>query len=173
MAAPAAPQGKKLPYVELCDLSREAATLGSVQALLNWDQETYMPHAGADHRSHQQALLAGLIHERKTSKRIGELIAACEKDMSLVGDPASPVAAAIREYRRDYDLATKLPSSLVEEIARVGSQAQEVWKEARAKNDWKMFEPWLEKMMDLARQKADCYGVPAGSGRRCSWPRAL
>ena len=165
MAAPAAPQGKKLPYVELCDLSREAATLGSVQALLNWDQETYMPHGGADHRSNQQALLAGLIHERKTSKRIGELIASCEKDMSLVGDPASPVAAAIREFRRDYDLATKLPSSLVEEIARVGSQAQEVWKEARSKNDWKMFEPWLEKMMDLARRKADCYGVPAGGER--------
>jgi carboxypeptidase Taq len=153
----------KSPYLELCDLAREAATLGSVAALLNWDQETYMPHAAADHRSSEQALLAGLVHERKTSARVGELIAACESDMSLVGDPASPTAAAVREFRRDYDLATKLPGDLVAELARTGSQAQEVWKQARAKNDFKMFEPWLEKMMELTRRKADCYGVPRGA----------
>ncbi len=157
--------GTKPPYAELSDLSREAATLGSVQALLNWDQETYMPHAAAEHRAQQQALMAGLIHERRTSKRIGDLIAACEADMGLVGDPASATAAAVREFRRDYDLATKLPGSLVEELARVGSQAQEVWKEARAKSDWAMFEPWLARMMELSRRKADCYGVPAGGER--------
>jgi carboxypeptidase Taq len=150
----------KSPYVELCALSREAATLGSVAALLGWDQETYMPHGAAAHRASEQALLAGLYHERKTSKRIGELIAACERDTSLAGDPASESAAAIREFRRDYDLATKLPGELVSELALVGSQAQEVWKEARAKNDFKMFEPWLERMMALTRRKAECYGIP-------------
>ncbi len=153
------------PFAELCTLSRQAATLNSVESMLNWDQETYMPTAGAGHRAEQQAILAALVHERRTSPRVGELIAACEKDRALTGDPMSPAAAAVREFRRDYDLATKLPNDLVSELARVGSQAQEVWKVARSKNDFAMFAPWLEKMLELTRRKADCYGVPAGGER--------
>lgn len=141
-------------------MSRSAATLGSVGSLLSWDQETYMPPAAAAHRAEQQAMLASLVHERRTSPRIGELIAQCESDKSLTADPVSPTAAMVREFRREYDLATKLPSDLVAEMARTGSQSQEVWKEARQKSDFGMFAPWLEKMMALARKKADCYGIP-------------
>src|SRR5262245_15100975 len=149
------------PYSELCDLLRQAATLGSVGQLLNWDQETYMPHAAAPSRADQQAMMAALIHERKTSPRIGELLAACEADETL-NKPGSESAANLREMRRDYDLETKLPNELVAELAKVGSQAQEVWKEARQKSDFAMFAPWLEKMYALTRRKAECYGVPAG-----------
>jgi carboxypeptidase Taq len=153
------------PYFELCELSRQSATLESVSALLNWDQETYMPHGAGAHRAEEQALIAGLIHERKTSPRIGDLIAKCEADQTLVADAGSLAAAAVREFRRDYNLATKLPRDLVSELALTGSQAQEVWKQAREKNDFAMFAPWLEKMYALARRKADCYGVPKGGER--------
>lgn len=156
---------KPSPFAELCALSRQTATLASVEAMLSWDQETYMPPAAAGHRAEQQAMLAALVHERKTSPRVGELIAACEQDKALVGDSTGGAAAAVRELRRDYDLATKLPNELVAELARVGSQAQEAWKAARAKNDFPAFAPWLEKMIALTRRKADCYGVPAGGER--------
>lgn len=152
-------------FAELCEYARQTATLESVQSLVNWDQETYMPPAAAGHRAEQQSMLAGLIHERRTSPRLGELIAKCEADPALVDDPASPTAAAVREFRRDYDLATKLPRDLVEELARTGSRAQEVWKEAREKSDFGLFAPYLEKMFALARRKADYYGVPPGGER--------
>ncbi|MFM9997113.1 MAG: carboxypeptidase M32 [Phycisphaerales bacterium] len=145
-------------YSELCRLGREIGTLGAVAALGSWDQETYMPPAASDHRGEQQALLAGLIHERRTSSRVGELIGACESDRSLTGDSSSAPAASIREFRRDYDLATKLPRDLVEELARLGTQAQQAWKEARTKSDFALFAPWLEKMVALIRRKAECYG---------------
>jgi carboxypeptidase Taq len=149
-------------YTELCELQRQAATLGSIGSLLNWDQETYMPRRAGAFRSDQQALIARLHHERSTSPRIGELLAACESNGVLKGGADSPIAADVREMRRDYDRATKLPSDLVAELAKVGSQSQEVWKEARQKNDFAMFRPWLERMMALTRRQAECYGVPAG-----------
>ena len=40
-------------------------------------------------------------------------------------------AANVREIRRGYDKATKLPEELVEEKARHKSQALQVWQEAR------------------------------------------
>lgn len=147
-------------YTQLCDHARETATLQSVLFLLNWDQETYMPPGAAGHRSEQQALLAAMIHERRTSKRFGDLLAACEQDRSL--EPGGEAAANLREFRRDYDLATKLPTDLVAEIARTTSQAQEVWKQAKGKNDFAMFAPHLEAVLGLMRRKAECYGVPKG-----------
>ncbi len=147
-------------YRQLCELKRESATLGAVGSLLSWDQETYMPNAASDNRAEQSAVLAGLVHERETSKRVGDLLAACEADKSLQAD--ARLAANIREMRRDYDLATKLPPELVKELAEVGSKSQHVWKDARAKSDFSIFKPWLEKMVALTRRKAECYGAPKG-----------
>ncbi|MEQ8769291.1 MAG: carboxypeptidase M32 [Phycisphaerales bacterium] len=147
-------------YADLLAYNRETATLGSVAGLLGWDQETYMPGAGADARAEQSSLLAGLLHGRATNERLGALIAACESDSDLTAD--TETAAELREVRRDYDLATKLPGDLVRELAETGSKAQHVWKKARENNDFALFKPWLAKMVDLARRKAGCYGTPEG-----------
>ncbi|MBX3360747.1 MAG: carboxypeptidase M32 [Phycisphaeraceae bacterium] len=145
-------------YTQLRTLMREAGTLGSVNALLAWDQETFMPSGGADARAEQRSMIATMVHERRTSARVGELIVACEHDASL----PETERANVREMRRDYDLLTKLPASLVGEIASTATKAQEAWKDARQNSDFATFRPWLEKMMELARQKAACYGTPAG-----------
>jgi carboxypeptidase Taq len=147
-------------YAELRKLLREGATLGAIGSLLNWDQETYMPHAAAGFRAEQASMMASLAHAKRTSPRLGELIEACEKDRGVLEH--ADEAANLREIRRDYDLARKLPADLVAELALVGSQAQEAWKLAREKSDFAMFAPWLEKMLALTRRKAECYGVPAG-----------
>lgn len=147
-------------YADLCKLLREASTLNSVASLISWDQETYMPQNGAEGRSEQSSILAGIIHERRTSKRVGDLIGECLSDSKITSDPRA--AANVREMKRDYDLATKLPGSLVEELARTASLSQQVWKEAREKSDFAKFRPMLEKMIELTRKKAECYGVPKG-----------
>ncbi len=149
-------------YAELCTLLRRKETLKSVGALLQWDQETYMPPAGAAARAEQCAAIAEIEHKARTDPRIGELLASCEGDASLTGDPASETAANLREMRRDYDLATKLPPDLVAELARTGSLSQEAWKHARQASNFKAFAPWLEKMMALTRRKAECYGWARG-----------
>jgi carboxypeptidase Taq len=147
-------------YTELCDHLRQAALLDGTVQLLNWDQETYMPERAGAMRADQQAILAGLVHERRTNPRLRDLLEACEGDATLTGDAA--VAANLREIRRDYDLATKLPKALVEEIAKTTSRSQEVWKQARAKNDYAMFAPSLEAVLALMRRKAECLGAGPG-----------
>jgi carboxypeptidase Taq len=123
---PAAPSAS---YAELCNLVREAGTLGSVQALLAWDQETYMPHAAGPFRAEQQAMIAGLTHERRTSPRMGELLAKCEGDPAVRGNEEA--AANVREMRRDYDLATKLPKDLVADSPRPPARSQEPGRRPR------------------------------------------
>ena len=147
-------------YADLLAALREAATLRSVIATLGWDQETVMPPAAAGMRAEQMALLAGLAHERATDPRLGDLLARAESDPAVLEDAAA--AANVREIRRDYDRATRLPTSLVRDIAETASRAMEAWKSARADDDFAAFAPWLEKTIGLARQRAGHLGTPEG-----------
>lgn len=158
----AAGAGADLPphYRELTQLLREAAVLSSASATLAWDQETFMPPAAAPLRAEQLSALTALVHERRTSPRLAELLERCEGDAALAADPA--VAANLREVRRSVELATRLPTELVREIAETSSHALEAWKDARERADFPAFAPWLAKTVELNRRKAECYGVPAG-----------
>jgi carboxypeptidase Taq len=53
---------------------------------------------------------------------------------------------------------TKVPPSLVEELARVTTQAQQAWEQAKKTNDFPTFRPWLEKVVALKRQEAEAVG---------------
>lgn len=144
-------------YEELIRRSREAALLASCSAVLGWDEQTYMPKGGVDHRGNQMALLAGLHHEKATDPRIGSLLDELEGS-PLVAEADSPAAVNVREIRRVYRRATRLPRDLVEEMARTTSHAQQEWIVARAKSDFSHFRPWLSKVVTLKRREAECLG---------------
>src|SRR5438128_918493 len=144
-------------YAELIRLIKECTVLGSCASVLGWDERTYMPHAGSAHRAEQMALLARLTHEMLTAPQIGGLLADVE-NTPLVKDAESGAAANVREIRRSYDRAVKLPKELVEELARVTTRAQQVWQEARQRSDFAAFRPWLEKIVALKRQEAAAIG---------------
>jgi len=149
-------------YDKLIERVKQRHLLGSTASLLSWDRETMLPAGGAEQRSKQTAQLARLIHEMTVDPRVGELLVECEADRELLADPISAAAVNMRETRRDYDRATKLPAELVEESARVASIATGQWAEARQANDFKRFLPWLEQNLTLARRRAECYGYPDG-----------
>jgi carboxypeptidase Taq len=144
-------------YDELLRRMREETLLTTVEALLDWDEETYMPAGGVEHRSEQLALVAGLLHERGTDPRLGELLAAVEQS-DLAADPGSPAAVNVRELRREYDRFVRLPRTLVQDVARTTALAQKAWAAARAAADFERFRPWLERIVALKRAEAECVG---------------
>jgi carboxypeptidase Taq len=141
--------------------ARETSLLGSTSALLAWDQETYMPRGAGDVRSQQLALLAQLQHERATDARVDAWLATCEADPHLAQD--GDRLANVRGLRRDYERATKLPAKLVAELAELESKAQQEWADARSRSNYRRFQPWLERMIALQQQKADCLKNPGQS----------
>lgn len=144
-------------YLELIRRSREIALLDSCASVLHWDQRTYMPPKGSGHRAEQVALLAGMVHRMATAPEIRELLAAVEGS-PLVREARSPAAVNVREVRRTYDRATKLPPALVEELARTCALARDVWVDARRKSDFALFRPWLEKVVALKQQEVAAVG---------------
>ena len=79
-----------------------------------------------------------------------------------MGDPDGDRAVNVREARRSYNRATKLPRRLVEELSRTTTLAQQAWVKARGDSEFSIFLPWLEKMIGLKREEAQCIGFGSG-----------
>lgn len=147
-------------YNELIQDQTRTALLGSCGSVLGWDQETYMPAGGGEHRANQLSLLAGLGHQWATSTRTGELLQQLEE--SDLGDESSARFVNVREARRKFDRATRLPQKLVEELSRVTSLAQHAWVDSRKAKDFSSFQPWLEQIITLKREEAQAVGYGDG-----------
>ena len=116
---------------ELLEHMHEVADLGAIGALLGWDQNTALPDGAGEVRGAQMASFEGIVHERMTAARIGELLG--ELEMVVAQAPYSDAdRGLVRQTRREYDQATKLPGGLVQEIARVGAAAFKAWRFAPA-----------------------------------------
>ncbi len=75
-------------------------------------------------------------------------------------DSNSPHAANIRGLLRDYKKNIQLPERLVSEIARATSRGQQIWVEARSKNDFGMFLPLLDEIVQLRIEEASILQRP-------------
>jgi len=150
-------------YESLQQRSREIAGYNSAASLLSWDQETYMPPKAGAYRAEQLSRLAGLAHHLGTSAEVGDWIKSCEDHLPPSADEEETRLRAVnvREWRRDYDRATKLPARLVEDLARTTSLARETWAQARRESNFAAFAPWLEKILGLVREQAECWGYAA------------
>jgi len=133
---------------KLMTLLAEVADLNHTQALLSWDQQTYMPPGGAEARGHQLATLGSIAHQKFTSDEIGSLLGDLEKEFSGA-DADSDEARLLDVTRYNYDLATRVPADFVAEFALVTSKAFEAWVEAKEKSDFSIFQPHLGKVVEL------------------------
>lgn len=137
-------QRLKTMLAEISDLEHTAS-------LLHWDLQTYMPPGGAQGRSHQTALLEGLVHERTTSPELGKLLDDL-KPYAAAFDPDSDEARLVKVTARNYDKAVRIPVQHVVEFSRLTTLAQQAWMEARQKSDFAIFRPHLERIVAMRQE---------------------
>lgn len=142
----------------------EASHLQGIEALLGWDQETYMPEGAGAARAEQVAYITTLMH----AKLVGDpLKDALEELIDLQTGELRIMTLKDRETRqlkeiwRDYRQEATLPSTFVTDLAKHASVSQQAWVRARKDNDFSFFEPFLTRMVQLQKEKAQYLGVGA------------
>lgn len=148
-------------YAKLKTLSHYAKTLSGISSLLEWDHETYMPTGASSIRSEQLKVLAGLVHKEKTSKKFSNALSKLidlKTGKILADDLSQEQQAALREWHRDYKRDVALPDEFVEEFAQLASQSQLIWRQAKNENKFRIFAPYLDKIVAMSRKKADFLG---------------
>jgi len=135
--------------------ARELAVIHSSAAVIGWDQETYLPPAAAKYRADQLAWLSSRAHELATSEAWKNDLEAAE---AADAGTDFKLTANLRELRREFDRATKLPVELVARDSVASSLAKHAWADARERSDFSSFAPHLETLLGIAREKAELWG---------------
>jgi carboxypeptidase Taq len=143
-------------FQQLKDLLAEIADLNFSAALLDWDQQTYMPPGGAANRGHQLATLQQIAHNKFVSEEIGKLLDDLQP-FAAQHNPDSFEARLVKVTQRRYEKETKVTAEWVAESALATTAAHEAWAKARAENDFSHFQPHLEHILDLAHRYAEFF----------------
>ncbi len=141
-------------FEQLIAFERETQALGQISGRLGWDQETMMPRGAALQRGEEMAAIEGVLHARRSDPRVAEWLENADA-------PDEVGRAQLREIRRAYERAVKVPGDLASRIARVTSEAQGKWAQARADEDVAAFLPVLQEVVALKRQEGQALAAGA------------
>lgn len=136
--------------------------LSSAAAVLEWDQETYLPPAAHDARAEQVATLRRLAHAHLVAAETEAALIAAEVLLPHFADQTDDesifAAGLIRATRRDFDHARRLSEDFVARRARAVGRAKEAWRTARENDDFAAFAPHLARIVELNRELAGLLG---------------
>lgn len=141
-------------YEEYRNQSQKIADLRYASAVLQWDQETYLPPKGADIRGRQVATLSELAHEMFTSDQFGLLLQRVIEQNNLSQLERKNVALSWEDYQKQK----KYPSSFVRQVAETTQQSFHSWIRARKENDFSYFKNDLKKLVALKKEEASLIG---------------
>jgi len=130
------------------------ADLRNASAILQWDQETYLPPKGAHFRGQQISTLTELSHQLFTAEDLGNILQELLTKEDLAKDERRNVELTLEDYNKNK----KYPASFVRQLSEHTNQTFHAWLEARKHNSFKYYEQSLDKMIQLKKQEADILG---------------
>ncbi|MEM6431793.1 MAG: carboxypeptidase M32, partial [Deinococcota bacterium] len=145
-----------MPLDNLKTQLADIANLEQAASLLSWDQETQMPPGAAPARGEQLTTLAKIIHEKVTSKVLGDTLQQSQQALTEGVRDEDKVLLELTD--RMVSRSRKLPSEFVETWTRAVNASHHAWIEARSNNDFQQFAPHLQTMVELSRKRADYLG---------------
>ena len=140
-------------YNEYVEKMQRIADIRYASAVLQWDQETYLPHKGAELRGRQLATLSELAHSMFTDRNLGEIL------QKLTNDQLQPLEKInVSLTKEDYDRQKKLPTEFVGKLSQAINRSFHKWIEARKADNFAVFAPYLKEVVALKRVEADYLG---------------
>ena len=139
---------------EVVEKYRVIWALNHVSSLMSWDSETYMPREGVRERAIARAEISVLQQQLLLRPEFVELVDKASKQENL-NDYEKGV---VRVLQRAIRIAKSIPPKLLAEYSKTTQEATMVWREAKEKNDYGKFKPYLGKIVKLAREIADHLG---------------
>ncbi len=140
----------------LKNVLHEIVYLESIIKVLEWDQNTYLPPAGAKSRGDQLAILGRIVHAKKTSPALGQLLEEITPWAEAFGYD-SDEASFVRLAKRKYEQAIRVPADFVGRFNEQIAKTHEAWLKAREEKSFEVVKPFLKEMLNLNLEKASFF----------------
>lgn len=133
---------------------RRIADVRNATAVLQWDQETYLPAKGALIRGQQISTLSEISHQLFSEEELGNVL----KDLLSKDDLTKEQRRNIELTFEDYTKNKKYSSEFVRKVSDQVNKAFHAWIESRKKNSFAVYKDDLSKLVDLKKQEAEILG---------------
>ncbi len=133
---------------------QKIADIKYAHAVLQWDQETYMPKNSTHKRAKQMATLSELAHVESTVEHLGNLLQTLSEKNDLSEIERKNVELSWNDYLKEKKYSTVFVRQMSETI----SISFNAWMDARKQNEYTFFEPALAKLVDLKKQETEILG---------------
>ncbi len=133
---------------------QKIADVKYASAVLQWDQETYLPPKGNEIRGRQLATLSEMAHQQFTDESTGALLLELNNKNDLSDKEQKNVQLSLY----DYNKSKKLSSDFVRTMSETVTKSFHAWIQARKENAFAGFENPLDTLIQLKKQEADMLG---------------
>jgi carboxypeptidase Taq len=133
---------------------QKIADIKYASAVLQWDQETYLPKNGNNARGRQIATLNELAHTHFTDDAFGKLL----RELALQENLTDKEKRNVQLSTEDYNRNKKIPAAFVHKMTSAINVGYHSWIGARKENSFSVFETPLQKIIDFKKQEADLLG---------------
>lgn len=145
---------KDKTILKILDYYKNLWALSYTTGIVHWDLETYMPKDGASARGEALARISTLRQKMFLDDEFVKLI----HKSKLIKGLTSEEKAVVRILLKNLEFYEKLPSSFLEEFEKLTNTATVVWRDAKTKNNYKLFEPHLKKIFEMNRKMTELIG---------------
>ena len=119
---------------------KEISDLTGVEALLGWDQRTYMPRKGSSVRADQCSLISRLAHEKFTSDELHKQVMKLSEP-HMMQNLSSRDRMVIARLKKDIEKSRKVPADFVEELSKATAIGYDSWQKAKQERNFSLFSP--------------------------------
>lgn len=126
----------------------------TLNGVLYWDKMTMMPKGGIYYRSEVMSYLAEELYKKFSSSKLHKLVEYF--DQNFKND--EKIVAMIRKIKRNYVYVNKIPKAEYKEYINHIAISEAMWQEAREKNDFSIFAPYLNKSLEYFKKFAQYWG---------------
>ncbi|HEC95054.1 MAG TPA: hypothetical protein ENI45_03705, partial [Thermoplasmatales archaeon] len=144
------------------DFQKELSVLKEIEALLSWDQMTFMPPRGVRRRAEQFSLISKISHEKIISDKLWKHIENLTRP-SVFDKLNDADRAVVKRLRSDVEKARKIPVDYIERLSKTTTLAYSAWERARNKDDFSIFRPYLENVVELQKEFCRYIDLPGSS----------
>ena len=127
----------------------------NVGGLMYWDMTTGMPENAAEGRAETMSFMQMQAHNLSVAKEIHDFIKFFEKNEEKLDFVQKRM---LHELKKNYEKEKIFPEAFIKEFSLAASRGQLAWEKAKNEDDFEIFKPALEKIVELTKRSIEYKG---------------
>ncbi|URM34344.1 carboxypeptidase M32 [Cytobacillus firmus] len=139
---------------QFLDYVKKMTAYNEAIGLMYWDMRTGAPKQGMEQRSEVIGMISSEVFRMSTSEEMAAYIAKLSGRENL----SEVTVKTLEECKKDYDRNKKIPAEEYTEYVILQSKAESIWEDAKESSDFEMFQPYLEKLVEMNKRFISYWG---------------